>query len=112
MQCSIINCTEHEKINTGGGGCHKGIAPGKKNFVKGNVAEHEHRWDYINWATWMDVEEPTAEHVLQATGKADEAKVWLPQSGGWNGVGGEEGGVIAINAVSTSNLGHEGEGAS
>lgn len=43
MKWLILKHTEHEKINTGGGGCDKGIANGEKNVVTGNVAEHELR---------------------------------------------------------------------
>lgn len=41
----------------------------------------------------MDLEGPTAEHVLQAIREAEQVEVWLPEGGGWNGVGGEAGGV-------------------
>lgn len=44
----------------------------------------------------MDLEEAAAEHVLQAAGEAEQAKVWLQKSGGWDGVGGEAGGVAAF----------------
>ena len=93
MKWLILKHTEHEKINTGGGRCDKGIALGKKDVVKDNVAEYGFRGDCFDWAAWMDLEEAAAEHVLQAVGEAEQAEVWLQKGGWWDGVGGEEGGV-------------------
>jgi len=62
-------------------------------MVKNNLTEHAGGWDYFNWAQGVDLEEPAAEHLLQAAGKTEQGKVWLQGGYWWKRVGSEESGV-------------------